>query len=183
MAIDPLRRRTPLGPVAAELQRVCSGTRFSCREAPFGVMTDVRCAPTGLALVADTIGVQPPGVGETARAGASTILGLGPRWWMVDAPDGSPPLQGTTGVSAVEVSAQFACFLLEGTSVRDVLAHGTTVDLHPEHLASGRAVQTLLAKVRVVLARTGADDYRLWVHASYARHLAAWLMDASVEYR
>jgi len=41
----------------------------------------------------------------------------------------------------------------------------------------------LLAKAAVIVARSGLDQYRVWVRASFARYLAMWLMDASVEYR
>jgi sarcosine oxidase subunit gamma len=183
MAIDSLRRRTPLGPMAERLRRTCSSARFVCREQPFRVITDVRCASTAMSAAADTMGVDPPSVGEVVVTGASTVIGLGPGWWMVDAPDGSAPLDGSVHVSAVDVSAQYASLLLQGTSVRDVLAHGTTSDLHPDHLLCGRAVQAVLAKAGITLARTGVDEFRLWVQASYARYLATWLMDASLEYR
>jgi heterotetrameric sarcosine oxidase gamma subunit len=183
MAIDGLQRRTPLGPMADRLRESCSGVRFSCVEVPYRVVTDVQCAPAALASAAETLGILPPTVGAMAMADDSIIIGLGPRWWMVDAPDGSAPLRGSTHVSAVEVSAQHASLQLGGASVRDVLAHGTTSDLHPDHLRHGSAIQSILANIRITLARTGHDEFRLWVPASYARSLANWFLDASLEYR
>jgi sarcosine oxidase subunit gamma len=183
MATDMLRRRTPLGPLADQLERICSGPRFSCREDPFRVLTDIRCTASAVSLAGDTMDCLPPAVGAMARVGASYVVGLGPRWWMVDAPDGSAPLRGQAELSAVDVSAQYTSLLLHGTAVPDVLAHGTSIDLHEDHFVSRAAVQTLLAKARVTLARAGHDDYRLWVQASYARYLALWLMDASAEHR
>jgi sarcosine oxidase subunit gamma len=183
MAIDRLLRRTPLGPMAETLRQSCSGVRFSCVEVPYRVLTEVRCAPAALASAAETLGIVPPTVGTMAMADDSLVIGLGPRWWMVDASDGSPPVRGSTHVSAVEVSAQHTSLQLAGASVRDVLAHGTSSDLHPDHLARGGAIQSVLANIRITLARTGPDEFRLWVQASYARSLASWLLDASLEYR
>ena len=115
--------------------------------------------------------------------GTSCVIGLGPHWWMLDAPDGAASLKNSAGVAAVDVSAQRTPLILEGSAVRDVLAHGTALDLHPDHFREGAAAQTLLAKAAVILARSGPDQYRVWVRASFARYPAAWLMDASVEYR
>lgn len=41
----------------------------------------------------------------------------------------------------------------------------------------------MVAKTQVVLAQTDdAPTYRLWVRTSFARYLAAWLLDAAGEY-
>jgi sarcosine oxidase subunit gamma len=183
MATDIPRRRTPLGPLAELLKRTCSGPRFSCREDPFRVITDIRCAASAVSVAAETMGGARPAVSAMARVGPSYVVGLGPNWWMVDAPDGSAPLRGATHVSAVDVSAQYTTLVLVGSAVPEVLAHGTSIDLHPDYFVGHAAVQTLLAKARITLARAGHDEYRLWVQASYARYLAAWLMDASAEHR
>ena len=183
MATDTVERRSPLGALAGDMQCACSGARFSCREDPFRVLTEIRCAPAWVHLAAGVVGGDPPSTGTLFTREGSFVIGLGPQWWMSDAPEGSMPLRGTAQVSAVEVSAQRTTLLLGGTAVRDVLAHGCSIDLHPLHFQPGSAVQTLLAKARVILARTGSDEYRLWVQASFARYVAVWLMDASVEYR
>jgi|KBSSwiStaDraftv2_1062776.scaffolds.fasta_scaffold14938_5 sarcosine oxidase subunit gamma len=183
MAIDALERRTPLGPLAARVRHVCSGERFSCREDAFRTLVEVRCADGSAAAAAAIVGGELPAVGRLAMIDTSFVIGLGPQWWMIDAPDGRAPLKSLAGVSAVDVSAQRSPFVLEGTAVRDVLAHGMALDLHPDHFPEGAAAQTLLAKAAVIVARSGPDQYRVWVRASFARYLAMWLMDASVEYR
>ena len=68
-------------------------------------------------------------------------------------------------------------------SRRDVLAQGCSLDLHRDFFAVGSAAQSLLAKAGVVIARTNADEYRVWVRASFARYLTEWSIDASAEYR
>ncbi len=185
MVTDSLRRRTPLGDLADELRAVCSGEAFSCWEDAFRVLTDVRRAE-GVAVLGDAagaVGVALPGIGRLTSTGDVLVLGLGPGWWMVDSPDGSTPVAGTDLMAAVDVSAARTPLVMRGAAVRDVLSHGTSLDVHPDHFGVGAAAQTMLAKAQVVLARPGADDYRVWVRASFARYLAEWLIDASVEYR
>ena len=41
----------------------------------------------------------------------------------------------------------------------------------------------MLAKAGVILARTGADENRVWVRGSFARYMAEWTLDVSVEDR
>ncbi len=183
MATDSLRRRTPLGPLADELRQACTGPGFSCREDAFRTLVEIRCPEAGASLTAEAIGLDLPAIGMAVERGGVFVLGLGPGWWLVDAPDGAPAIEGSAGVSAVDVSAQRTALVLTGSAVRDVLAHGTSFDVHPAYFVVGAAAQTLLAKAGIMLARTADDEYRLWVRASFARYLAAWLIDASVEYR
>ncbi|PBC49169.1 sarcosine oxidase subunit gamma, partial [Rhodococcus sp. ACS1] len=67
---------------------------------------------------------------------------------------------------------------------RDILAKGCSIDLHPTVFRPGTAVQTMLGLAGVILTAlddTGTD-YRILVRASFARYLAAWLIDAAEEY-
>src|SRR5947208_3395978 len=131
METDALERRTPLGPFADTLRRVCTGARFTCVEDAFRVLTEIRCSSTSVHLAADIAGGALPSVGGYVEQGRTRILALGPCWWMLDAPDGSIRILGSSHVSAVEVSAQRTTFILDGTHVREVLAHGCAIDLHP----------------------------------------------------
>ena len=182
MATEALGRRSPLESLAPALASV-AGPRFSCVEEPYRTLTDVRCAAAAITRLASTLGGVLPPVGSSASYGALTILALGERWWLVDAPDGSDPVTGSDQVSAVDVSAQYACLRLRGACARDVLSHGMPIDIHEDHFREGAVAQTLLAKSRVILARCGRNEYRVWVPASYSRYVAIWLVDASVEYR
>lgn len=183
MAAETLQRRTPMGPLADELRRVCSGERFTCHEDAFRTLTEIRCGNGAEPAAAEAVGAELPAIGTATRVGDTFVIGLGPGWWMVDGPDGSSVPTGSRRVSSVDVSAQRTPLVLAGTSVPDVLAHGTSLDLHQSYFATGAAAQTLLAKAGVMLARTGSAEYRVWVRASFARYLALWLIDASIEYR
>ena len=87
--------------------------------------------------------------------------------------------------SVVDVSAQRTTLRLRGEHVRDLLAGGCAVDLHPRVFGRGAAVQTLLGQAAVVLM--ALDDtgthYQLVVRSSFAGYVIAWLLDAATEYR
>jgi sarcosine oxidase subunit gamma len=175
--------RSPLGAVAVQLASTCSSGSFQCREDAFRVLTDLRCAPAALESAEVVAGLSLPGLGRRTSEGDRFAVSLGPCWWLVDAPAGSAALPGSAAVSAVDVSAQRTPLILSGPAARAVLAHGCSLDLHPDAFEVGASAQTLLAKAGVVLTRTRVEEYRCWVRASYARYLAWWLIDASVEYR
>src|SRR5262249_61660820 len=64
---------------------------------------------------------------------------------------------------------------------RALLAAGCGLALPPRVFRPGQCAQTLFARMPIILDQTGADppQYRLLVRRSYARWLAAWLIDAA----
>ena len=123
---------------------------------------------------------------------AGRAVWLGPDEWLLtstaEAPDelearvraAVVPLGG----SAADVSAQRITLRLTGSRVRDVLARGCAIDLHPRVFGRGRSVQSTLGRAGVVLlALTDAgDDYLVLVRSSFAGYLADWLLDAALEF-
>lgn len=83
---------------------------------------------------------------------------------------------------AVDLSANRTTIELTGPSARAVLDKGCALDLHPREFPVGRAVSTVLAHVPVILWRTGEDEWRVMPRASFAEHVARWLMDAMREF-
>lgn len=149
-----------------------------------------------------------PTAGRVAGDGQRWAVWLGPGWWLLDWPDEldrrgvdpggvdpgkaeqalDPPLvrrlRAAGGrLSAVEVSAGFAVLEVTGPHAPAVLGHGCSIDLHPGVFGPGSSARTRLAKAQVILAQTDdAPTYRMWVRASFARYLVAWLLDAATEY-
>jgi sarcosine oxidase subunit gamma len=67
--------------------------------------------------------------------------------------------------------------------VRDILAKGCSIDLHPRVFGRGSSAQTALGQAGVVLlalSDTG-DDYLVLVRSSFAGYLGDWLLDAALE--
>jgi sarcosine oxidase subunit gamma len=113
------------------------------------------------------------------------VLWLGPDEWLVVGADGDSieaplraALAGSTA-SVVDVSAARTCFEVAGSNAREVLASGCSIDLHPRVFGPGRCVQTLLARVPVILHQLDDDPrFRIMVRPSFAEWLAAWFEDA-----
>ena len=84
----------------------------------------------------------------------------------------------------MDVSAQRIAIRLTGSRVRDLLAKGCAIDLHPRVFGRGRSAQSTLGLAAVVLLALGdgGDDFLVLVRSSFAGYLAEWLLDAAVEY-
>lgn len=70
-------------------------------------------------------------------------------------------------LSAVDVSHNYSCLLLTGPRVRDLLAKGCPLDLHPRVFGQRDCTQSTLAKSRVLLrALNDSQSTEVWVHNS-----------------
>ncbi|MDX8029070.1 sarcosine oxidase subunit gamma family protein [Lentzea sp. BCCO 10_0856] len=186
----------PTSPLAAWTDRLAAlAPALTVTERPFRSQLTVRVSdPSAIAAMGSALGVVFPSVPCTFTTGAGQfghveVLWLGPDEFLVVA---SPDLQvtieevlrgalGTVRGSVVDTSAQRTTVVLEGPHVRDVLAHGCSVDLHPSAAPVGTCVQTLLARTGIIL-QVNDGSVTLLVRSSFAEYLAAWLSDACVEY-
>ena len=114
--------------------------------------------------------------------GGREVLWLGPDEWLVVAAPGSAAAvaaevgHALAGLhhAVVDVSANRTVVELTGDRRLEQLTEGCGLDLHPRAWRSGSCAQTLLAHVPVLLQERDHAT-RLFVRASYAAHLAAWL--------
>ena len=84
--------------------------------------------------------------------------------------------------SVVNVTDGLCAFSLSGAHVRDVLAKGCPLDLHPKAFGPGASAQSLLSHAGVTLACIDADSFILIGRTSFAAYIAKWLGDAALEY-
>src|SRR5688500_15817008 len=158
---------------------------------PFVTMVDVRLGTVGPA--ASALGVDLPTDPNTwVPTPTGRAVWLGPDEWLLSSTTETPeefeariraavlPLGG----SATDVSAQRVGLRLAGARVRDVLAKGCSVDLHPREFGRGSSAQTTLGQAGVVLLALSdaGDDYVVLVRSSFAGYLADWLLDAALEF-
>ncbi|MGY1624986.1 sarcosine oxidase subunit gamma [Geodermatophilus sp. SYSU D00965] len=159
---------------------------------PYVAMVDVRLGSVGPEASA-ALGVDLPTAPNTwVPAGSGRAVWLGPDEWLLTSTTEAPeelearvraavlPLGG----SATDVSAQRIGLRLTGARVRDVLAKGCSIDLHPRVAGRGSSAQTTLGQagvVLLVLSDTG-DDVVVLVRSSFAGYLAEWLLDAALEF-
>jgi sarcosine oxidase, subunit gamma len=195
---EPLARTAPLAAYGDALGALPDGVQIT--PLPFVAMIDIRLDPTGSAAVAvgEYLGVALPTAPSTyAQSETATAIWLGPDEWLITSPFRTPE-QLETGLreavgaggtefdgTVVDVSAQRTTVALRGEHVRDLLAGGCALDLHPRVFGRGAAAQTLLGQAGVLLM--ALDDtgthYQLVVRSSFAGYLIAWLLDAATEYR
>ena len=159
---------------------------------PFVAMVDVRLGTVG-AEASAALGVDLPTAPNTwVPAGTGRAVWLGPDEWLLSSTTETPEeLEARVraaalelGGSATDVSAQRIGLRLTGARVRDVLAKGCSIDLHPWVSGRGSSAQTTLGQagvVLLVLSDTG-DDYAVLVRSSFAGYLADWLLDAALEF-
>jgi sarcosine oxidase subunit gamma len=159
---------------------------------PFVAMADVRLGTVD-SEAGTRLGVDLPTEANTwVPAEAGRAVWLGPDEWLLSSTTEAPeelearvraavlPLGG----SATDVSAQRIGLRLTGARVRDVLAKGCSVDLHPRVFSRGSSAQTTLGQAGVVLlslSDTG-EDHVVLVRSSFAGYLADWLLDAALEF-
>lgn len=182
MATD---RHSPLEGLASALADA-SGDAVTLREVPFLTQVNVRADDAA----ARALGL--PREPNTTRAatpspagGERTLVWLGPDEWLVVAPDGEAGViareleaREAGWVSTVDLSANRTAIEVAGPRVRDLLAAGCSLDLHPRAFGPGRCAQTMLARAQVILEARGDDAFRLFVRGSFAVYLATWLIDA-----
>jgi sarcosine oxidase subunit gamma len=83
-----------------------------------------------------------------------------------------------------DVSEARTTIVVSGPQARDLLAKGTSIDLHPRVFGSGRCAQTGFAGANIILRQT--DDtptFEIIVLDSFAEHLWSWLAGGCREYR
>jgi sarcosine oxidase subunit gamma len=155
---------------------------------PFVATVDVRLGDPAAWPEADL-----PTVPNTwVPTGTGYAVWLGPdEWLLTSTAEASEELEARVraavvplGGSAADVSAQRIILRLTGERVRDVLARGCSIDLHPRVFKQGSSAQTTLGQAGIVLLALSdaGDDYLVFVRSSFAGYLADWLLDAALEF-
>ena len=145
-----------------------------------------------LAACARVFGVEPPTTPNTYAEGNGAVIGwMGPTEWlvMVDSEaraawlDALREALADVHAGVVDLSGGQTTIGLEGPHALDVLAKGSTLDLHPRVAGAGFCTRSLLAKSAMFLRviETG-QRFEIVVRRSFADYLWQWLVDASGEY-
>jgi sarcosine oxidase subunit gamma len=91
-------------------------------------------------------------------------------------------LRGTVA-AVTDVSDARIVYAVSGPNARHLLAKGCPLDLHERVFPAAACAQTLLAKVPVVLWRSGIEPmFDLHVARSVRDYAWAWLQSAAAEY-
>ena len=164
------------------------------RELPGLHTIDLRVAPgtPTQAAIAKALGFDLPGktgrTRGTAVSGEAYALCLAPDWWLIvgfqEAEQKLAPLKlkDEYHFSTVDVSGQRTTIELEGTLVREVLAHLWEQDLREKNFPVTSVSQGLMAKAPVIVCYMAPFRYRVMVRSSFALHLWKALVDAAEEW-
>ena len=83
--------------------------------------------------------------------------------------------------SATDASDGLACFLVEGSAARGLLAMGSGVDFDRRSFGPGKCVRTRFAKLAVLIRAIEADRFELFFDSSAANYLERWLRRAMAD--
>jgi sarcosine oxidase subunit gamma len=170
--------RSPLVHREADLERIARATNggLIAVEVPFLAQIDLRVEE---AVAGDAALLVPFAPNTVLRHELRAALWLGPDEWLVTGPAGSQAdliaeletALGDADRSIVDVSASRAVLDLSGQLVRDVLATGCPIDLHPSVWHPGRCAQTLFDRTPVLLEHLAGETTRVYVRPSFADDL------------
>jgi sarcosine oxidase, subunit gamma len=146
----------------------------------------VRRLPRGPVLI---VRLHKPDAGADGRL--SEVFGtrlrrLSPVAWMVlgEASVASAAAAVAPALGHVaEVGEGRVAFEVSGAQARDLLATGTSLDLHERVFPPGSYAQTLFAGALVLIERPGAEaGFILQADISYETHLERWLEETALEF-
>jgi sarcosine oxidase subunit gamma len=133
-------------------------------------------------------GLALPPPGRTASAREALLLCVRPNRWLLLTPPAPPGValaawrEVCAGCAApVELSSAFNALYLTGPAVREVLARGCRVDLHPDAFAAGNVAATCMAQVPVMLAAS-ATGWLLLTPSTTAGHFRDWLTSTAAAF-
>ncbi|WP_246680789.1 sarcosine oxidase subunit gamma [Mesorhizobium sp. B3-1-9] len=124
----------------------------------------------------------PVSVGETVRHADTLIVRVSPRrLWLMMETDAKPPqpaIDPELGCS-VPLGEGRVRFSLSGARILEILSGCIAVDWRAPSAAPGRAIQTALHHVPVLVLRTSETSCVMIVPRSFARSLADWIADGA----
>jgi methylglutamate dehydrogenase subunit D len=134
-------------------------------------------------------GDLPARVGHATRIGTRLLLRTGPEHFWIITRDGGedivPALQGVIAPAIGSVTAlshSRTCIWIEGPHSREVLATGIALDLDPAVFPPNAFALTGLQHTPIMVLRSDATRFELYVARTFAVWTWQWLTDAALPY-
>jgi sarcosine oxidase subunit gamma len=165
--------------------------KFSLSERPFRDLVNLRGDANDAAFasaVESVTGCRAPAKPNTvARGNGYDVLWLGPDEWLVRSHQQQGATleaklrQALTGqfASAVDIGSGYTVLEVSGEKVRDVIARGCPLDLHPRVFTPGQCAQSHYFKASIVLIPVNDDTFELVVRRSFADYFCRIMLDAA----
>lgn len=134
-------------------------------------------------------GIDWPDAPNTVSGGAVRVAWMAPGQWAIfgSGEDLAGPVARACRVDLhhlADVSAGRRQWRIEGAHARDVLAKGCGIDTHPTVLPAQTCARTLLAQVPILMiVRSAGEAFEIIADVSFAGHLCAWFVEASLEFQ
>ena len=152
---------------------------------------NLRASKSASTQVKSVIGCAfPTAANRFSSAGQRHVVWLGPDEFLIICEEGkdeklASTLENTLNTqqcAVTNITDALAAFHLKGAAVRQVLAKGCAIDLHPGSFKSGDAAQTLLSHAAVTMLAVADNELIVICRTSFAPYLHDWLLDAALEY-
>lgn len=195
--VEAYLRRSPLAHLGLAAKAVAgTGADIIMGERPHRCQINLRGNPDDSRFteaLRSVTGLRLPAEANSFTAeGSLACLWLGPDEWLVLADGGGEheivarlrAALGDVHAAVTDVSEARTAIAVAGPHARELLAKGTSIDLHPRVFGPGRCVQTGFAGANIILRQV--DDlpsFEILVLNSFAEHLWSWLEGGTRGYR
>jgi sarcosine oxidase, subunit gamma len=185
--LEPIERTVPSGAGAATQATAVSAKALLAGWRTGPAIVNLRGDPGDpafRAIVSSTLALElPVRPLSTVSDSVHRVVWVGPDEWFVLGPKGHAAAieaglrsaLASIHHSATDVSGGYAVLQLGGTPVRDVLAQGCPLDLHPREFGVGASAGSHFFKAAIWIWQTDeAPRYEVLVRSSFKRYV--WLM-------
>ena len=137
--------------------------------------------------IGELVGKAPGPVGFVVENGPVTVMTLAPgRYVLVSESDdpgsGLNAALSDSDAAITDLSHARTVLRLTGAAAADILGKGLAIDLHASVFAPGRAAQSVIHHMDVLVIRREEAVFDLMVFRGFGLSLAEWLLDAGLEY-
>ncbi len=172
----------------AHMPATTGSGRVTLREVPAGTILRLQAWPYTVGalqrVATELLGVEAPPLGHAATNFETSLIAAAPGCfyvtglaadiaWLVR--EAVPPADA----AITDLSHGRALLALEGEAAAEVLQKCVAIDLSA--FPPGRAAQTMIHHIDVLIERRAEGEFRLMVLRSFAEALAEWLLDAGLE--
>ena len=185
--VETMKRRSALASVYVAgrfgVDTDVPGTTF--QERPNLTLVHVDC---GDAVAESALGFTLPTAGLSKADGNTRALWMGPGRWLIVATDTTygalaDKITSRLPDAAVnDVSSSRTVLRLSGPKVRDVLAAGCPIDLHPTKWTPGACATTIFGHFTVTLDCIDTESFDIYIARGFAMSFYEWLMEAAKEF-